>query len=101
MVEPHDGRYVPDDPQILHCAFCGESYPPGTPTNQHDLLTAHIQSCKKHPVRTDLVSLFTMLKRVTENMEHHSMLREEIRVLLRRLDARYGITSSWRHDSTN
>lgn len=33
------------------CAFCGEDYPEGTPTSQDAALTAHIETCPKHPLR--------------------------------------------------
>ncbi len=31
--------------------YCGHEYPDGTPTAKHDLLTAHIKVCQKHPMR--------------------------------------------------
>ncbi len=34
----------------LRCAFCGERYPAGTPDCKHELLTAHIRVCVKHPI---------------------------------------------------
>lgn len=37
--------------QILHCAFCNQAYPPGTPDSQYELLSAHIRVCSKHPMR--------------------------------------------------
>lgn len=37
--------------RILTCAFCGETYPPGTPPTQHEALTAHVKACVKHPMR--------------------------------------------------
>lgn len=36
---------------ILTCVYCGHAYPDGTPTAKHDLLTAHIKVCEKHPLR--------------------------------------------------
>ena len=38
-------------PQVVTCVYCGQEYPPGTPTSQHELLTAHIKVCPKHPMR--------------------------------------------------
>ncbi len=40
--------------RILTCAYCGISYPPGTPDAQHQLLTEHGQKCLEHPIRADL-----------------------------------------------
>lgn len=37
--------------RTLTCAFCGQQYPPGTPVSQHELLTAHVKVCPKHPMR--------------------------------------------------
>jgi hypothetical protein len=37
--------------RTLTCAFCGQAYPPGTPGSQHELLTAHVAKCEKHPMR--------------------------------------------------
>jgi hypothetical protein len=37
--------------QILTCIYCGHSYPPGTPASGSDVLTAHIKTCEKHPLR--------------------------------------------------
>ena len=37
--------------RVLTCAFCGESYPPGTPGSNHEALTAHVMVCVKHPMR--------------------------------------------------
>ena len=36
--------------QTTTCAFCGESYPPGTPASQATALTDHIRICEKHPM---------------------------------------------------
>jgi hypothetical protein len=36
--------------ELLTCAFCGHSYPPGTPPTQHAALTAHVEVCDKHPM---------------------------------------------------
>ena len=37
--------------RVLTCAFCGEAYPPGSPTHGVQVLTVHIKSCPKHPIR--------------------------------------------------
>lgn len=44
-------RRLVHDTQVITCAFCGESYPPGTPVHGHDALTAHVKVCAKHPMR--------------------------------------------------
>ena len=44
-------RRMTAETQILRCAFCGESYPPGTPDSNHEALTAHVKVCAKHPMR--------------------------------------------------
>ena len=44
-------RKMHRDAQVLTCAFCGESYPPGTPNSGSEALTAHIKVCAKHPMR--------------------------------------------------
>lgn len=36
---------------VVHCAFCGIRYTYGTSEHQRALLTAHIQTCNKHPMR--------------------------------------------------
>jgi hypothetical protein len=39
------------DKSVVTCVYCGHQYPEGTPTAKHDLLTAHIKACEKHPMR--------------------------------------------------
>jgi hypothetical protein len=36
---------------VLTCVYCGEAYPPGSPTHGAEVLTAHIRVCAKHPLR--------------------------------------------------
>ena len=36
---------------MVTCAFCGESYGPGTPTSGALALEDHIRACPKHPMR--------------------------------------------------
>lgn len=36
---------------VVTCVYCGHQYPEGTPTHQAELLTAHIKTCQKHPLR--------------------------------------------------
>ena len=35
----------------LTCVYCGEAYPPGSPTHGASVLTEHIKTCTKHPLR--------------------------------------------------
>jgi hypothetical protein len=37
--------------QQLTCCFCGQAYPPGTPSHGSQVLTDHIRICEKHPMR--------------------------------------------------
>lgn len=46
--------------QSTVCAFCGQAYPPGTPQTQHELLSAHIRVCTKHPMREVEAKLATI-----------------------------------------
>jgi hypothetical protein len=43
--------------QLLTCAFCNESYPPGTPKSNHDSLVEHIRECPKHPLKATVQAL--------------------------------------------
>lgn len=36
---------------VLTCVYCGQEYPPGSPTHGAEVLTAHIKVCLKHPLR--------------------------------------------------
>ena len=37
--------------QTLTCVYCGQEYPPGSPTHGAAVLTEHIKQCEKHPMR--------------------------------------------------
>jgi hypothetical protein len=37
--------------QTLTCVYCGQEYPPNTPTHGAQVLTEHIRICEKHPMR--------------------------------------------------
>lgn len=37
--------------QTLTCVYCGQEYPPGSPTHGSAVLTEHIKVCAKHPMR--------------------------------------------------
>lgn len=49
--EEADCSAPPCSPSVVTCVYCGHEYPEGTPTAKHDLLTAHIKVCEKHPMR--------------------------------------------------
>ena len=39
------------DTQTLTCVYCGQMYPPNTPTHGSEVLTEHIKVCEKHPLQ--------------------------------------------------
>lgn len=39
---------------VLTCAYCGVSYPPGTPNLQDQFRTQHGLTCSGNPIRADL-----------------------------------------------
>lgn len=44
MPDEHEDR-------TLTCVYCGQAYPPGTPTHGAPVLTAHVVKCPKHPMK--------------------------------------------------
>lgn len=36
--------------RLLTCVYCGEAYPPGSPTHGSKVLTDHIEGCTEHPL---------------------------------------------------
>ena len=48
---------------VVTCVYCGHQYPDGTPTTKHELLTEHIKTCEKHPMRDaeQKIKLITLL----------------------------------------
>lgn len=46
-------RRMHNESQILTCAFCGQAYPPGTPSANDAALREHVMVCEKHPLRTE------------------------------------------------
>ena len=36
---------------FIHCVYCGQAYPEGTPPHGAKILTDHIRVCEKHPMR--------------------------------------------------
>lgn len=43
--------------KTIHCAFCGQAYPDGTPESKHERLSAHILVCEQHPLRNCIAAL--------------------------------------------
>ena len=39
------------DERILTCVYCGHEYPQDTPSHGEGVLTAHIKTCERHPMR--------------------------------------------------
>lgn len=37
--------------RVLTCVYCGHRYPQNTPPHSDDILTGHIKTCPKHPLR--------------------------------------------------
>lgn len=48
--------------QTLTCVYCGQEYPPGSPTHGSEVLTAHIKVCEKHPMRAVEAALAAMTR---------------------------------------
>jgi NTP pyrophosphatase (non-canonical NTP hydrolase) len=61
----------------LTCAFCGAIYPPGTPTSQHELLTAHVKKCEKHPLNQRIAELLAACSAKDEALAE---IRPEVRM---------------------
>lgn len=40
-----------DERRVVTCVYCGFRYAPGTPPSHSDVLTEHIRTCEKHPLR--------------------------------------------------
>lgn len=53
-------------PTVVTCVYCGHEYPNGTPTAKHDLLTAHIKVCEKHPMREAEAKIEQLRKALAE-----------------------------------
>lgn len=51
--------------QRVTCVYCSMAYPPGTPESQHDLLSAHIRVCTKHPMREVETKVAAMRRALT------------------------------------
>jgi hypothetical protein len=52
--------------QTLTCVYCGQMYPPNTPTHGSEVLTEHIKVCEKHPMRKIEEENKELRKRVAE-----------------------------------
>ena len=42
---------------ILICVYCGMPYPEGTPPHSAKILTEHIKTCEKHPLKKAMDSI--------------------------------------------
>jgi len=61
-----DCSSAPCSPSVVTCVYCGHEYPDGTPTAKHDLLTAHIKVCEKHPMRKAEARIERLRKALSE-----------------------------------
>lgn len=41
----------------LTCVYCGTAYPEGTPPHGSQVLTDHIRTCEKHPLRAAEITI--------------------------------------------
>lgn len=44
-------RRLTAESRVLTCVYCGHAYPPGSPEHGAEVLTEHIKTCEKHPMR--------------------------------------------------
>lgn len=45
-------QQIKDAPvSVVYCVYCGHEYPTGTPQAKAKVLTDHISTCEKHPMR--------------------------------------------------
>lgn len=44
-------RRITAQERLLTCVYCGHAYPPGSPEHGAEVLTEHIKTCEKHPMR--------------------------------------------------
>ncbi|MFH0995780.1 MAG: hypothetical protein V1844_09830 [Pseudomonadota bacterium] len=49
----------------LTCVYCGMAYPEGTPSHGSQILTDHIKTCKKHPIRKAEAEIARLRKALT------------------------------------
>src|SRR5258708_7412781 len=56
--------------RVLTCVYCGEAYPPGTPNHGADVLTAHVRTCAKHPMRAAEAEVERLRGLVEEALGH-------------------------------
>lgn len=52
--------------RVLTCVYCGEAYPPGAPDHGAEVLTAHVRTCAKHPLRAAEAEIERLLGIVAE-----------------------------------
>lgn len=56
--------------RVLTCVYCGHEYPQDTPAHGHEILTAHIAVCEKHPVR----GFIELLAEATQRLEEAQLI---------------------------
>lgn len=66
---------------VVTCAFCGQSYGPGTPTSGALVLGDHVRVCPQHPMRRVEALVVKLLTAVTELLDAGSI--EKLRSLKR------------------
>lgn len=67
--------------RTLTCVYCGQEYPPGTPTSGVSVLTEHIRQCSKHPmskIRLLLIEAVRLLKQRAWSESAEYALKNEI-----------------------
>ena len=60
-------RRLQKETQTLTCVYCGQEYPPGSPTHGAKVLTNHIKICEKHPMNKMRKALIALVG--TEDVE--------------------------------
>lgn len=65
--------------RVLTCVYCGHEYPQDTPAHGHDVLTQHIATCEKHPMRA-VIAQRDRLRKALEDLVGAST-REELDAL--------------------
>lgn len=79
-------RQLHGSSKTVTCVYCGQAYPPGTPTSQHELLTEHIKVCERHPMRAMSVELGELRARNGRNETTLAVAIDEMRRLSQERD---------------
>lgn len=58
---------------VVTCAFCGQSYGPGTPSSGAVVLGEHVRVCPQHPMRRVEALVIKLLTAVTDLLEASSI----------------------------